>query len=202
MKTVVKFLAVVAGLLTAISCEDDRIYPSPQKRVSSELSELSVVVPVPFNSEFETTFTRILKDSLSIDDPGAENFDVYFWGMAPWQPFYILEMNGIGENPVIGRFTLYLYSTWKPGDGEGLTRAYITDDNGEILNINIKDNKFDFTHDYPYDQTICSKTFKVIEGTGKFKGCKGSGLVTFLAETSDSVMTLQWDGTLELVITR
>jgi hypothetical protein len=195
MKTLVKSLIVITGLLIVAGCEDDRIFPSPQKYVESPAT-----VTVPFISEFTTTFTKSLVDSLHVNDYG---FDVFWnlWFMSNGimeYPYYFLEQTGNGTAAGLGDFTIIIDSWWSSVDGRGFTSAEITTGGGDILYVNIQNSNF--SSEFPYDQTNYDLSFTAGGGLGKYMHCSGSGTITLnLSESSSKVIAHKWLGNLKLV---
>ena len=194
MKTLVKSLIDITGLLIVAGCEDDRIYPSPQKYV-----EPPAAVTVPFISEFTTTFTKSLVDSLHLSDYGSDVYwNLWFMGIAIEPPCYVLEQVGKGTAAGLGDFTIKIDSWWSSFDGRGFTTAEITTGGGDILYVNIE--KSDFTSEFPDDQSKCDLWFTAGGGLGKYMYCSGSGTITLnLSESSSKVIAHKWLGNLTLV---
>lgn len=194
MKKLVKSLIVITGLLIVAGCEDDRIYPRPQKYV-----EPLATVTVPFNSEFTTTFTKSLVDSLHLSDYGSDVFwNLWFMGTGMKYPYYFLEQTGKGTAAGFGDFSIKIESWWSSSDGRGFTTANIKTGNGDILHVNIKESEF--TSEFPGDQSNCDLLFTAAGGTGKYMYCSGSGTITLnLSESSLKVIAHKWLGDLTLV---
>lgn len=194
MKTLVKSLMVLTGLLTFASCEDDRIYPSPQKYV-----EPRVTAAVPFNSEFTTTFEKRIINTLSLTDFGSDVYwNLWFMGFEMEQPFYYLQQTGTGSSAGIGNFTIKIESWWSTVDCKGFTTGEITTGAGDVLYVNI--GNISFTPEFPYDKTTMDLFFSAGGGLGKYKYCTGMGTVSIYAsDLPSNAMSHKWEGELTLV---
>lgn len=194
MKTLVKSLVFVTGLLMVVSCEDDRIYPSPQKYV-----EPIATVTVPFNSEFTTTFTKSLVDPLNLMDYGSDLYwDLWFMGIEMDHPYYVVEQVGTGTTPGLGNFTISIESWWSSLGGQGFTKAEITTVGGDVLYVRFEDSNF--TPEFPYDLTNRDQSFTVTGGKGKYMYCTGRGAIILgLCESSSNSIAHKWIGDITLV---
>ena len=195
-----KFILLPALLALVTGCEDDMTYPGPQRNYQRyPIAEMTVIIPVPLDSEFKTTFTK----TTSCVGNTEVYWDWFYWlGLDADDPYYVLEMEGAGEIAVIGNYNIRLSSEWTKNN-YGFTRARMTFESGGYIDLAFDDNKYEFTPEYPYDQTIIEKVFKVTNGNGTYNLSKGWGEITIIMDDPDSnEITLILTGTLELYITR
>jgi hypothetical protein len=187
MKTLIRLLMVVTGvcLLMGWSCErddddDDDVEKHPL-----------ILITVPLSSHFTASFTR------SILSEADNNMDLD-------GPVCQLIQTGSGIDESIGNFDLYLNCCWSSVTGEhGGTECYISDVDGDVLNIKCKEtgDPIVFTPDYPYDQTIMCSVYEFAGGTGKFAGATGSVTVECcLKDAAASYIAHNWEGSLTMVL--
>jgi hypothetical protein len=201
MKTQLWLIGIVTILFAASGCEDDHVYPGPQTYPPSDRRENMVTIPIPFNPEFDAVIKKsvhLLTDQEVVYPYGEA---IYWWGLGPDQPLYLLEMDGNGEAPYLGEFNFHLESVWASKD-LCLSMVTITPGNFGSFNINLKSEAEDFTPEYPYDLMEFYRSFTVLcynESAQSFP--RGSGTTSFtVSETSPGIMKVKFDGTLDLVI--
>jgi hypothetical protein len=180
MKTIISLLVAFAGVCLLTSCPG-HIYDPPPPRDT---------ITVPLNSHFTTSFT---KSTL----PAGSHKDLQ-------DPVCQLIQFGSGIDESIGNFDLYLNCCWSSVNGEhGGTECYISDVDGDVLNIKCKEtgDPIVFTPDYPYDQTIICSVYEFAGGTGKFAGATGSVTVECcLKDAAASYIAHNWEGSLTMIL--
>jgi hypothetical protein len=182
MKTIITLLTVIACAFLLTGC--------PEDIVPCQCEDYSVVVTIPFSSEFTTSFS---KSTL----PAGSYKDLQ-------DPVCQLIQTGNGMDESIGYFDLYLNCCWSSVDGEHVsTECYISDADGDVLYMICKETEdaITFSQDYPYDQTIMCSEFEFAGGTGKFTCATGSvNMECRLKDAAASYIEHTWEGSLTMVL--
>jgi len=205
MKTMMFYPALVVCLLVLAGCEDDRIYPSPQKKPLQNSPDVYVTVPVHLESEFNATFTRNIY--FFGDDPQLDDLWNPWWGELTDQnePVYQFELKGNGTDSILGIFTLHLTTVWSVTEAYCTSNATITSSipaNGGTLCLNCYETS-DFNADYPYDQPVHENSFVIGTTLGYAKDCEGFGTILFIrSETIPDVMKVKLEADLKFIISK
>ena len=179
MKTVFRSLAVMVCVFFLTGC--------PEKIPCFECNQRTITMP--FSSEFTTAFTKSTLPAGSFKDLQDSVCQ--------------LVQTGSGIDESIGSFDIYLTCCWSSFNGEHIsTQGYISDIDGDILNIDCNDNGIGvvFALDYLYNQSGMCFEYEFAGGTGKFTGATGSvSAACCINDATVSFMEHNWEGFLTMV---
>jgi hypothetical protein len=175
MKTIMRLLPFMAGMLMLVSCEA----PSYQ----AQTNQPQPVIPV--NADFTTTFYKdmVWEGYKNLAGPVCQMMQI-----------------GSGTDVELGNFNILLSCCWSlsacvPGRSGG----YLTDGKGSTIYINCRETlaASDLTTDFPPDQTAITGTFEFISGTGRFEGASGNGSITSFV--NNGTITHRWEGSVRFI---
>jgi len=196
MKTLVKSLVAITCLVMVVGCEDDRIYPSPQKYTPQPAV---VTSEIHIAAEFTAKFDKILTstDDLWQIDRGIA--DYVFWSGLK-DPVYLLKQSGTVNNPELGVLELTLCSVWSSVDGACVNFGFLQNPYGDKLYLWGKNSAaITLDKEFPYDKADLYEMFS-FSGRGKFDYCSGAlNIVCHVSETDPGIMEHNWDGNLTVV---
>ncbi|MCU0365784.1 MAG: hypothetical protein MUC30_01055 [Bacteroidales bacterium] len=195
MKTLAKSLLAITCLLMVVGCEDDRIYPSPQKytpQAAVVTSEIHIA------AEFTAKFDRILTNSDDLWQIDRSIADYVFWSGLK-DPVYLLRQSGTVNNPELGVLELTLCSVWSSVDGACINSGCLQNPYGDKLYLWGQNTAVTLNNEFPYNKADLHEMFSYV-GMGKFDHCSGALAITcHVSEADPAVMEHYWDGNLTVV---
>jgi len=146
-------------------------------------------VTLPFTCDYIGNYT-----SVAVDEEKCGSY-----------PEMRVIVDGSGTGTYVGESTIHFdfCCNWETGYyGYGKTYAYIEAEDGDILYVTcsgqVIDGKLD---DHPdYVTSYWRDPFKILGGTGRFKGATGGGMTDDFNSSEDPYSHHHWKGTINLVI--